>query len=53
MDLKEKRRLLSMKQRFKELFYLIIKNHKNIKFKIFTKSKLKKKYSNSEIFNYL
>ena len=53
MDLKEKKGLLSMKEKFKELFYIIIKNHKNIKFKIFTMAKFKKKYSNSEIFNYL
>lgn len=53
MDLKEKKRLLSLKKNFKELFNVIIKGHKNIKFKIFTKSKLKKKYSNSEIINYL
>jgi len=42
-----------MKDKFKQLFNVIIKNHKNIKFKIFTKSKYKKKYSNSEIINYL
>ena len=53
MDLKEKKELLSMKEKFKELFYVIIKNHKNIRFKIFTLSKFKKKYSNSEIINHL
>ena len=31
-----------MKEKFKELFYIIIKNHKNIKFKIFTMAKFKK-----------
>ena len=53
MDLKEKKRLLSMKEKFKELFNTIIKDHQSIKFIIFTKSKLKKKYSNTEIINYL
>ncbi len=53
MDLNEKKRLLSMKKKFKELFNIIIKDHKSIKFKIFTKSRIKKKYPNSEIINYL
>ena len=42
-----------MKKKFKELFNIIIKDHKSIKFKIFTKSRIKKKYPNSEIINYL
>ncbi len=49
MDLKEKKRLIGMKKKFKKLFNLIIKSHKNIYFKIFTHSKIKEIYKNSKI----